>query len=267
MLRLSVLFIFVLIATVAQAQSSPAQKISNSDFALCPLVYQIDQSPGSHGYRYTFFGNAFFINEDGYLLTVAHVLDTFRDGGQPYILVRRPNSPPRLLKITIVASDAAHEVAILRATPNPFASTYQVAFLPLSDDPAKRGQSVLALSVRPAKPRNSASFEIPVEDRSPGSILSFESTKLDPGSPASDVFLLSHPVLKGQSGSPVLAVGPDGTPAAVVGLVEGRWLRGSALAARSIIPDHPSDVPGAAIPIRYALDLLKTHHIPYHFVQ
>src|SRR5262249_46173667 len=154
----------------------------------------------------------------------------------PYVLVRRPNSPPRLLKITVIATDAAHDIAILRATPNPFASTYQVAFLPLSPGPATQGQSVLALSVRPAKPRNSASFDIPAEDRSPGSVLSFESTKLDSASPASDVFLLSHPVVKGQSGSPVLTVSLDGTPTAVVGLVEGRWLRGSALAARSITP-------------------------------
>src|SRR5262249_27355941 len=176
------------------SQSPSPQQTSRADFALCSLVYQLDQSPGSHGYRYTFFGNAFFINEEGYLLTVAHVLDTFRDGGQPYVLVRRPNIPPRLSKITVIATDAAHDIAILRATPNPFASTYQVAFLPLSPGPATQGQSVLALSVRPAKPRNSASFDIPAEDRSPGSVLSFESTKLDSASPASDVFLLSHPI-------------------------------------------------------------------------
>jgi len=263
MLRLSWLLLAFSFAASALAQSSSQQKPPSADLALCPLVYQLDQSPGSHGYRYTFFGNAFFINEEGYLLTVAHVLDTFRDGGQPYVLVRRPNSPPRLLKIAVVATDPAHDIAILRATPNPFASTYQVAFLPLSSGPASRSQSVLALSVHPAKPRNSASFDMPAEDRSSGSVLSHESTKLDPASPASDVFLLSHPVIKGQSGSPVLAVGPDGSPTGVIGLVEGRWLRGSALAARAITPDHPSEVPGAAIPIRYALDLLKSRHIAF----
>src|SRR6266576_3982180 len=45
--------------------------------AVCPVVYQLDQSPSSRGYHYSFFGNAFFINEQGYLLTVAHVLETF----------------------------------------------------------------------------------------------------------------------------------------------------------------------------------------------
>src|SRR5215813_12177233 len=176
-------FILLLLAfpftALILSQSPSPQQTSRADFALCSLVYQLDQSPGSHGYRYTFFGNAFFINEEGYLLTVAHVLDTFRDGGQPYVLVRRPNSPPRLLKITVVASDPAHDVAILRANPNPFAGSYQVAFLSLFDGDASQGQSVLALSLRPAKPRNSASFDMPVEDRSSGSVLSYQSTQLD----------------------------------------------------------------------------------------
>src|SRR2546430_8352726 len=57
-------------------QSDPAFKA-----ALCPIVYPSDETPGSNGVRYTFFGNAFFINSQGYLLTAAHVLQTFRDLG------------------------------------------------------------------------------------------------------------------------------------------------------------------------------------------
>src|ERR1700694_2013245 len=107
--------------------------------AVCPVVYQLDQSPSSHGYHYSFFGNAFFVNEQGYLLTVAHVLETFRDGGQPYILVSRPNSPPRLLRAAIIAVDPEHDVAVLLATPNPFAGHHKVAFLPLAPEPDIRG--------------------------------------------------------------------------------------------------------------------------------
>src|SRR5690348_17988332 len=58
--------------------------------AVCPVVYRLDESPAAHGYHYTFFGNAFFINDQGYLLTVAHVLETFENGGQRSILVTRP---------------------------------------------------------------------------------------------------------------------------------------------------------------------------------
>jgi len=133
--------------------------------AVCPIVYQLDQSPSSRGYHYSFFGNGFFINDQGYLLTAAHVLENFRGGGQPYILVRRPNGPPILLQASIIATDAGHDVAILRAASNPFASKYKVTFLPLSSEPASPGQSVLALSLHPPKQQSAHTFEISREDR------------------------------------------------------------------------------------------------------
>ena len=151
--------------------------------AVCPVAYQLDQSPSSRGYHYSFFGNAFFINEQGYLLTAAHVLETFRDGGQPYILVSRPNSPPRLLQAAIVAVDSEHDVAVLLATPNPFTGNHKVAFLPLASDPAFRGQSVIALSLHPPKVQNAHTFEVPREDRSSGEVLSYESTQLEKSAP------------------------------------------------------------------------------------
>ncbi|HXN96634.1 MAG TPA: serine protease [Candidatus Acidoferrales bacterium] len=227
--------------------------------AVCPVVYQLDQSPSSRGYHYSFFGNAFFINEQGYLLTVAHVLETFRDGGQPYILVSRPNSPPRLLQAAIIAVDAEHDVAILRATPNPFEGKHKVTFLPLAPEPAIRGQSVIALSLHPPKLQNAHTFQAPQEDRSSGEVLSYESTQLEKSAPSADVFLLSHPVTRGQSGAPVLALDSR----AVVGLVEGRWLRSSAVSiAKS--SSLSSSTPGAAVPIRYAIALLQRQSITWH---
>src|SRR5690349_6484914 len=227
--------------------------------ALCPVVYTLDQSPAAHGYHYTFFGNAFFINGEGYLLTVAHVLETFKNGGRPSILVTRPNRPPQLIPVALVASDAQHDVAILRATPNPFANHYQVTFLSLTPKPASAGESVLALSLHPAHLQNAASFQMPVEDRSAGTVLGFERTQLEKFGPEADVFLLSHPVALGQSGSPVL--GNDSH--AVVGLVEGRWLRDSVSSlARSA--DGQADTPGVAIPVQYAVSLLQRNAIAYH---
>jgi hypothetical protein len=229
--------------------------------ALCPVVYPDDQTPAARGYHYTFFGNAFFINEQGYLLTVAHVLETFRDGGQPYILVNRPNSPPKLLRVSVIAKDLQHDVAILHATPNPFAGSYSVASLPLAAGPVVRGESVLALSLHPQKIQDAHSFDSEREDSSPGTVLSFESTQLDKSGPAANVFLLSHPVVKGQSGSPVL----DADSRAVVGLVEGLWLRGTP-AALAKSGAQSSATPGAAIPIEYALSLLKEHNIAWRSV-
>lgn len=245
----------------AIASEEPASDASLSS-AVCPIVYQLDRSPSSRGYHYSFFGNGFFINEEGYLLTAAHVLETFRDGGQPYILVSRPNSPPRILRATVIAADAEHDVAILRANSNPFASNYKVTFLPLSNEPASPGQPVLALSLHPPKQQNAHTFEVPREDRFSGEVLSYESTQLEKSAPAAEVFLLSHPVNLGQSGSPVLSQ----SSRAVVGLVEGRWLRSSGV---SIAKSSAASIstPGAAVPIRYAIALLQRKSIVWHVPQ
>ena len=240
------------------AASRPALD-SAPDAAICPVVYRLDESPSPRGYHYAFFGNAFFINELGYLLTDAHVLETFRDGGQPYLIVRRPNAPPRLLQATIVATDLPHDVAILRVTPNPFAGNYCVAHLHLATDPAAPGQSVVALSLHPSRLQDAQSLEAPREDRAASQVLSFESTQLETSAPAAKVFLLSHPVTRGQSGSPVLT----SDSRAVVGIIEGRWLRSvSAAAAKS--PAAASSIPGAAIPIEYAIALLQRQSILWH---
>jgi len=227
--------------------------------AVCPVVYRLDESPAAHGYHYTFFGNAFFINDQGYLLTVAHVLETFKNGGQPSVLVTRPNGPPQLIALTVIAADTQHDVAILRANPNPFSSHYRVTFLPLESDPAVRGQSVLALSLHPAHLRNAQSFQLPLEDRSPGTVLSIKQTQLAKSAPAAEVFLLSHPVTLGQSGSPVLTANSH----AVIGLVEGRWVRDSSVSIARAGAQSP-EPPGAAIPIRYAISLLEKNAVVYH---
>jgi S1-C subfamily serine protease len=230
--------------------------------AVCPIVYQLDQTPSSRGYHYSFFGNGFFINEQGYVLTVAHVLENFRDGGQPYILVSRRNGPPQLIPATIVAKDPEHDVAILRAAANPFASKHKVNFLALSSEAASPGQSVLALSLHPPKQQNAHTFEIPREDRFSGEVLSYESTQLDKSAPAAEVFLLSHSVNLGQSGSPVLALDSR----AVVGLVEGRWLRSSGVSVAKASAASAS-TPGAAVPIRYAIALLQRESVSWHTPQ
>jgi hypothetical protein len=227
--------------------------------AICPIVYRLDESPSARGYRYNFFGNAFFINDQGYLLTVAHVLETFKNGGQPSILVTRPNSPPRLLPFAVIAADAQHDVAILRASPNPFSSHYRVAFLPLASDPAVPGESVLAVSLHPARSQNARSFQASVEDRSSGTVLSLEETQLEKSAPAAQVFLLSHPVTLGQSGSPVLALDSR----AVIGLIEGRWVRNGSVALGRA-SNQSAEPPGAAIPIGYAISLLEQKGVAYH---
>jgi hypothetical protein len=100
---------------------------------------------------------------------------------------------------------------------------------------------------------------MPIEDLAAGQILNYLSVRLDT-SPAenavlskpntgTDIFLFSHEVLRGQSGAPVVSAGSH----EVVGIVEGRWL-------------HPAGglaTQGAAIPVTYALALLREHHIAW----
>src|SRR5260370_3413173 len=118
------------------------------------------------------------MNQEGYLLPAALVLETFRAGGQPYILVSRRNGPPKLLQAAVIAADAEHDVAILRTTSNPFDSSYKVAFLALSSEPVSPGQPVLALSLHPPKQQNAHTFEFPRETRFTGEQLPYQSTPL-----------------------------------------------------------------------------------------
>ena len=121
---------------------------------------------------------------------------------------------------------------------------------------------MIALSLHPAKLQNAHTFQAPQEDRSSGEVLSYESTQLEKSTPSADVFLFSHPVTRGQSGSPVLALDSR----AVVGLVEGRWLRSSAVSiAKPSSLSH--SIPGAAVPIRYAIALLQRQSISWHTPQ
>src|SRR5246127_4885682 len=97
--------------SVAQAPTAPPPNPSSEASpaaAICPIVYPLDENPTAHGYQYAFHGNAFFINRDGYLITAAHVLHSFRIGGDPHILVQRGEAPPQMLKAEVVLEDREH---------------------------------------------------------------------------------------------------------------------------------------------------------------
>lgn len=224
--------------------------------AVCPIVYPLDQEPAARGYHYIFYGNAFFINDEGYLLTAAHVLNQL-NGVQPYILLRRSNAPPRLLPVSVVASDTTHDVALLRATPNPFAAKYQVRSLPLLIKSPSPPDGVTASALRPSRLKDPHSFDAFVEDRPSGEVLDYQFTS-EHGHQDTELFLFSHEVLFGDSGAPVVADKSQ----AVVGLIEGRWLRPTGGAFGG--PMKQSTGIGAAVPIHYALPLLQQHGIAWH---
>jgi S1-C subfamily serine protease len=218
-------------------------------WAICPVVYPVDETPSVRGYQYAFYGNAFFISREGYLLTAAHVLHSFNNGGQPHILLQRGEAPPQMIKVEVVAVDKAHDVAVLRATPNPFAGNYRVGVLALGGDLA-RGDGVVVAALRPSR-RQPHSFETELQDRSAAQVVDFQSSQLEKGMGDTELLLFNHEVILGQSGAPVLsAAGHE-----VVGFIEGQWLKPAAGLAAQMQQGATSV--GAAVPIRYAIAVLR----------
>lgn len=227
--------------------------------AICPIVYPVDENPSAHGYQYAFYGNAFFINRDGYLITAAHVLHSFRDGGEPHILVQRVEAPPQMLKADVVFEDRAHDVAVLRATPNPFVGkAYHVGTLAPDPAPVARGESIVVAALRP-KRRMPHSFETELEDHSSASVIDFQNSVLEKGLGDTELVLFSHAVILGQSGAPVLAAGTG----EVVAFIEGQWLRPAAGLAVEMQRGKEASSVGAAVPIRYALEALRAKGIEW----
>ena len=249
---LGFLAVMYIVAPPRAAMAAP-DKLGSADplsAAVCPIVYPVDESPSDRGFHYIFYGNGFFINKEGYLLTAAHVLSQLHDV-EPYILLQLAMAPPRLVKATVVIVDQDHDVAVLRATPNPFEGRYRVNFLRLATQRPKETREVLEDALRPSRIKNPYTFEALRENRPAGEVLEYRFTQLDKGRPDTEIFLFSHDVLLGDSGAPVVL----GKTREVVGLVEGRWLHGGAVARANAMQTQTGGL-GAAVPIHYAIALL-----------
>jgi S1-C subfamily serine protease len=241
----------------AGGRPTPASPSADLSFAICPIVYPVDQSPSDRGFQYLFYGNGFFINQEGYLLTAAHVLSQLSNA-QPYIVLRLPMAPPRLLKAEVIAIDRDHDVALLRATPNPFAGRYQVRFLALAVERPAPAHDVLAAALRPSRLKDPHTYDAFSEDHPSGQVLEYQFSQLDRGGGDTELLLFNHDVLLGDSGAPVVSA----ESLAVVGLVEGRWLRPQAAAVAAATAQPNSGV-GAAVPIHYAIPLLQRHGVAW----
>ncbi|PYT83333.1 MAG: hypothetical protein DMG40_03375 [Acidobacteria bacterium] len=252
------LLVCVFCSLTSAGASERAQQASDPGAAICPVVYPLDESPSERGYHYLFYGDAFFINEDGYLITAAHLINSFRDGGQPHVLVELPTGQRRLLKTEVVATDWEHDVAVLRATPNPFQGDYRVAFLPLATERLAPGKRVVSVSLRPSSLEEAYTFEQPLEERSEGEVLSYQYTRTESGREI-ELLLYSQKVIPGQSGSPVISE----ESGEAVGFIEGRWLHPTAIPFVTS-PEQIDPSPGAAVRIHYAISLLLQNGIPWH---
>jgi TonB family protein len=256
---LGLIFLLVSPHTTAAASDKPGTATPLAA-AICPIVYPVDQSPSERGYHYIFYGNAFFINKEGYLITAAHVLSQLHDA-QPYILLQLPMAPPRLVKATVVIADQDHDVAVLRATPNPFEGRYAVNFLRLATRRPEQAHEVLADALRPSRLKNANTFDALLEDRTEGEVIEYRFTQLDKGRPDTEIFLFNHDVLLGDSGAPVVSAESQ----AVVGLIEGRWLHGGTMAMANAMQKQTTGL-GAVVLIHYAIALLQQRAIAWQGV-
>jgi len=134
-----------------------------------------------------------------------------------------------------------------------------VAHLSITARPLAAGDAVLAYSLHPAVPQTAATFMLPQEDESKGSVISFELVHEEKGARPAELFLFSHAVQLGQSGSPVLSADSHH----VVGIIDGQWLHPVQLAAAAGEKSQTIPQPGAALPIKYAIALLNQHQIPW----
>jgi TonB family protein len=224
--------------------------------ALCQVVYPLDETP-EDGYRYMFFGNGFFINDQGYVVTAAHLLGYFRNGGIPYILVGPANGPRRMVEAPIVAVDWDHDVAVLKPNTNPLQSDKKIGYLRISTDTLVKGNGVLSASLRPLDIENAHSALAPLEDFSRGQVLDYLFFR-DKGE-QSELLLFNQDVVPGQSGSPLVSADTN----EVVGIVVGKWLH------PTVVPSganggHMTMAPGAALRIHYAIALLDQLHVSWN---
>jgi outer membrane biosynthesis protein TonB len=245
------------LSTIYAGTENPADDALLSD-AVCPIVYPVDQSPSDRGYHYLFYGNGFFINEQGYLITAAHVLSQLH-GGQAYILLHDPSGRSRFVRAELVIVDRSHDVAILRATPNPFDGPHTVRYLSLSSDWVGESQDIVVPSTRPPQALDAYTLDGSVNDRSAGEVFDFTFSQLEKGRGDTELFLFNHKVRLGQSGAPVVAAGTR----EVVGLVEGQWLRPTSVGTPTPAESGTAGV-GAAVPMHYAIALLKQKEISWH---
>jgi outer membrane biosynthesis protein TonB len=246
--------------SLAPAHAAPRPPADDAALsaAVCSMVYPVDQTPSDRGYRYVFYGNGFFINEQGYLVTAVHVLSQFRSG-QPYILLHPPEGPPRFVRANVVAVDPDHDIAILRATPNPFENGFKVGFLPLASAWLAPGRTIFAASRHPTDPLHAYTSDAFVDDRSSGQVFDFQFSQLYKRRGETELVLFTPQVRRGQSGAPVIS--PESQE--VVGMVEGQWLR-STVVQLATASDGDTPGVGAAVPVHYVIALLLQKGIPWH---
>jgi serine protease Do len=207
------------------------------------VVQLLAVGPGAGEKNEECAATGFVVNEEGYILTNAHVVDDARrclaSSPGAKIVAKYGAAASRSVQAVscdVVALDEEHDLAILKPE-RPATSQPLHTFLRLNPQPVSAGTSVTVTG--------HPSFLWQPQTRQ-GKVTGRESLALDDANASpSEVIVINIPLQRGASGSPVyLASG------AVVGIVERQHA------------SQPSAT--VAVPVGYAIRLLDLHGVRWH---
>ncbi len=204
------------------------------------IVQLLAIGPGRGEKKQECAATGFLVNDDGYILTNAHVVEDARrclaSSPEAKIVAKfgsGDSAAAPAMACDVVAVDAEHDLAVLK-TELPLPAQHRGAFLRLDPEPVSDGRRV-AVTGHPA-------FVWQPQTRK-GRVIGRVGLALNERSARrSDVLVINIPLRRGASGSPVYL-----PPGAVIGIIERQR------------PSQPSQT--VAVPIRYAIELLDLHGI------
>jgi serine protease Do len=204
------------------------------------VVQLLAIGPGQQGTNRECGATGFLINDEGYILTNAHVVEDARHclagapGTKIVAKLARPGArAATAVSCDLVGLDDVRDLAVLR-TERPLPTEGQLSFVQLNPGEVAEGTSV-AVTGHPAFAWRPTTQKGKVIRRGALELCERSAEK-------SEVIILDIPLGRGASGSPVYL-----ESGAAVGIVERQD------------PSHPSQT--VAVPIRYAIELLDHLHV------
>jgi S1-C subfamily serine protease len=232
------------VCTSAQASIPLSPVESNATGRVTETIVELlAVGPGPAGKSRECNATGFFVDDAGYLLTNAHVVDTFQKcreaNGENEILAKFAGQMGKTVAAAVcqvIAVDKVHDLAILRVQLSPGQPPQPLrAFVSLDRREVDAGSRVNVTG------HTGSAWEAVTQS---GRIVRKETKQLAEKNPEkTSILIVNVPLELGASGSPVYHPETGG----VVGIIEGREVRES--------------VSSIAIPIRYAIELLDRFHV------
>jgi serine protease Do len=227
----------------ALPQADGAAQSPAAEPTAAAVVQLLAVGPGEQGKNRECSATGFLVNEEGYILTNAHVVEDARrclaaSPGTKIMakLAQAGGRAARAVSCDVVGLDDLHDLAVLRAERPPSAEE-RPGFVRLDPAEVTDGTPV-AVTGHPAFAWHPATQHGEVMRRTTLGLSEKSAEK-------STILVLDIPLERGASGSPVYV-----ESGGVVGVVERQN------------PSRPSET--VAVPIRYAIELLNRHAVRWY---